>query len=176
MELRAHDRPEAAATMLRRAGELMPDWSAVDRTEALAWVPAMVPYLEGRWDEARKRFGELAARDSTDINAQGHLGVIAARTGDRPEALRIAAWLERLDGRYLYGYDTLWRARIAALLGEPEHALRLLRLAFGEGLKFVGTFSSDPPARTFGPWLHRDVDLESLRPLPGFGQLVRGRQ
>jgi hypothetical protein len=162
--------------MLQRAAKLVPDWSAGDRTEALAWVPAMIPYLEGHWQEARERFADLAARDSTDLNVQGHLGVIAARIGDRQEALRISERLGHVGGRYRYGYDTLWRARIAALLGETEEALRLLHLAFGEGLKFVGTFSSDPPARTFGPWLHRDVDLESLRPLPGFRQLVQGRE
>jgi tetratricopeptide (TPR) repeat protein/TolB-like protein len=176
LELRAHDRPEAAVAMLQRAAKLVPDWSAGDRTEALAWVPAMIPYLEGHWQEARERFADLAARDSTDLNVQGHLGVIAARIGDRQEALRISERLGHVGGRYRYGYDTLWRARIAALLGETEEALRLLHLAFGEGLKFVGTFSSDPPARTFGPWLHRDVDLESLRPLPGFRQLVQGRE
>jgi serine/threonine protein kinase/tetratricopeptide (TPR) repeat protein len=174
LELSAHDQPEVAAEVLRQVTELEAEWSAAERGAVQAWMPAMIAYLSGRWDEARRQYTELAAMDSTDVNVQGHLGTIAARTGDRREALRISTWLEKANQPYLYGYDTLWRARIAALLGEPERAMTLLRLAFGEGLKFVGTFSSDPPARTFGPWLHRDVDFGSLRPLPEFGRLARG--
>ena len=92
------------------------------------------------------------------------------------EALRISRWIEGLHRPYLYGYDTLWRARIAALLGENERAMTLLHAAFGQGLKFVGTFTSDAPARTFGPWLHRDIDLESLRHTPAWQQLIQGSQ
>jgi serine/threonine protein kinase len=174
LELGAHDQREAADTVLRRVAELERNWSPADRAAVQEWIPGMIAYVSGRWEEARRSYTELATRDSTDVNVQGHLGVIAARTGDRREAMRISTWLEQVDQPYLYGFDTLWRARIAALLGESHRAMTLLRLAFGEGLKFVGTFSSDPPARTFGPWLHRDVDLESLRQLPEFDRLAQG--
>jgi tetratricopeptide (TPR) repeat protein len=174
-ELRAHGHEEASARLLQRAQDLTKSWPSSGQTSAPGWLPAMISYLSGRWEEAQERYSELAARDSTDLNVQGHLGVIAARRGDRAEALRISAWIEGLDRPYLYGYDTLWRARIAALLGEDERAMDLLRVAFGQGLKFVGTFVGDAPARTWGPWLHRDIDFESLRHSPAWQDLMQGQ-
>jgi tetratricopeptide (TPR) repeat protein len=178
-ELRAHGHPEASSVLVLRAWDLSERWTASDHAPAPSLVPAMTlramtSYLSGRLEEARERYLELASRDSTDVNIQGHLGVIAARKGDRREALRISGWIEGLHRPYLYGYDTLWRARIAALLGENERAMALLRAAFGQGLKFVGTFTSDGPARTFGPWLHRDIDFESLRHTSAWQGMMRG--
>jgi tetratricopeptide (TPR) repeat protein/TolB-like protein len=174
-ELRAHGQSEASDTVFRRAIELIQALSLpANPHTAQSWLPPTIAYLSGRLDDAFRGFSELVARDRTDINAQGHLGAIAARRGERSEALRISGWLEHLDRPYLYGYGTLWRARIAALLGERERALTLLHTAFGEGLKHVGTFTNDAPARTFGPWLHRDPDFESVRDSPEFQRLMRG--
>ncbi len=58
--------------------------------------------------------------------------------------------LARLHVPYLRGSHTLWRARIAALLGNRDEAVQILRPAFREG---VG----------HGLWIHIDADLESLR-------------
>lgn len=170
-ELRAHGSGERAAALLDR-------WNPThlgaltDSTAAPPLLMAMFAYESGLWDEARSRFARLAAEDSTDVNVQGYLGVIAARQGERREALRISAWLGRLGRPYLFGQNTLWRARISALLGDREGAIALLRRAFRSGLKFVGTYRQDAASRTFGPWLHRDGDLASLRSLPQFRQLL----
>ena len=64
----------------------------------------------------------------------GRLGTLAARRGDLDEALRYSGLLENLDMPYLFGRHTLWRARIAALLGEKEHAMRLLKQALEQGV------------------------------------------
>jgi tetratricopeptide (TPR) repeat protein len=173
-ELRAHGHLNESAALLRRALDSRQDSSLPQEAASVALISALITYLSGDWAEARKRYADLVARDSTDLNARGHLGVIAARMGDRSEAQRISGWLGGQDGRYLYGYHTLWRARIAALLGDQDRAIDLLRTAFGQGLKFVGTFGTDPPARTFGPWLHRDIDFESMRASSRFQQVVKG--
>ena len=61
---------------------------------------------------------------------------------------------------YVFGGPTLWRALIAASLGERERAVNLLRDAFGRGADY-------------GIWLHRDPDLASLRDYPPFQELLR---
>jgi tetratricopeptide (TPR) repeat protein/TolB-like protein len=174
-ELRAHGYQVPSAATAQRARTIVQRWSVAQHAAAPAWLPALISYVSGDWVNARVQYVALARRDSSNVNAQGHLGVIAARLGDRREALRISAWLEHLDPTYQYGYQTLWRARIAALLGEREIAIDLLRRAFSEGLKYVGTFLSDSPARTFGPWLHRDIDFESLRDVSEFQRLMHSR-
>jgi hypothetical protein len=171
-ELRAHgDRDAYIATIQRAHAEVL-QWSPQVRATAPPWLAATIAYVSEDLDNAQRLFAELAGRDSTDFNVQGHLGVIAARRGNRGEALRISAWLERRDATYLYGYNTLWQARIAALLGDRARAVELLRIAFSQGLKHVGTFRQDWPARTFGPWVHRDLDFESIRNMPSFQQLT----
>lgn len=52
------------------------------------------------------------------------------------------------------------RARVAALLGDREAAVELLRRAFGEGLPY-------------GIWIHLDRDLEPLSGYLPFQELIR---
>jgi hypothetical protein len=58
------------------------------------------------------------------------------------------------------GSNTYWRARIAALLGEREQAVALLRAAYAEGQKW---------------WLplHFEPDFDSLRDHHPFHELLR---
>jgi predicted Zn-dependent protease len=110
--------------------------------------------------EARALFEELASEQPENVELLGHLGTIAARRGDRAEAERIATALASSAQPYLRGGNTLWRARIAAQLGEHEQALHLLREAFSQGQRY-------------GLWLHTDPDLGPLRNLSSFRELVR---
>jgi len=57
---------------------------------------------------------------------------------------------------------TLDRARIAALLGDREEAVTLLRQAIEQGVNWG-----------HGVWVHRDIDLESLHDYPPFQELLR---
>jgi hypothetical protein len=65
-----------------------------------------------------------------------------------------------LNRPYLFGRETVWRARVAALLGEADRAVRLLVRAFAEG-------------HSHGVELHADPDLEPLREDEAFRRLLR---
>jgi tetratricopeptide (TPR) repeat protein len=160
-EVRAHGQPRAAAEVLERA---------------IAWHRSRPPeeqlgtgyrsslgrtlYLAGHWEEARAIFAELAEAHPGSLDAGGHLGVIAARLGDHAEARRIDALLAGIDRPFLHGAHTYWRARIAAVAGERERAVQLLRDSFTQG-------------RPFGATLHTEMDFEPIRDHPAYRELVR---
>ncbi len=162
------------ARELRAHGDRATALAVVD--EALAWHAAQpeafragkagrellggLLYLGERWAEARPVFESLAADSASMATALGYLGSLAARLGDREEALRRSGELEQLRLPYLRGVHTRGRARIAALLGERDEAVRLLRRASSEG---VG----------HGLWIHTDMDLESLRGYAPYEELVK---
>ncbi len=64
---------------------------------------------------------------------------------------------------YIRGANKLWQARIAAMLGERETAVRLLRDAFDDG-----------QYRTLAI-IDYDMDLDSLRDYQPFIDLIRPR-
>jgi hypothetical protein len=74
-------------------------------------------------------------------------------------AERVSAALESLDVPYLHGVNTMFRARIAAVLGRRDDAVRLVRQARAEGAQVEE--------------LHRAVELLALRGYPPFDDLVR---
>jgi hypothetical protein len=135
--------------------------------------------VAGRFDEARPLFeqlvrlpsgalrsvsragflGVLPGASPDEVDCRGFVGVLAARRGDRAAALAADRALATLHGPYVHGRHTYWRARIAALLGERERALALLREALQEGQMY--------------PALHGAADLAPLRDLPAFQELIR---
>jgi len=165
---------ETLAGELRAHGDRAASLAVVD--EALAWhagQPAefrdaamgkellgRLLYQGERWIEAQPMFESFLADSISPVNALGTLGAIAARRGDSPAAARYSGELARLNLPYVRGAHTAWRARIAALLGDRDEAVQLLRRAFAEGL-------------TFGLWLHTDLDLETLRGYAPFEELIR---
>jgi tetratricopeptide (TPR) repeat protein len=90
-------------------------------------------YFLERWDEAFTIFEGLNREDPSYIPYRGYVGVTAASKGDRENALRISKELEENLGP---GSPTYWRARIAAVLGDKENAVNLLRQAFKEGVAY----------------------------------------
>jgi DNA-binding SARP family transcriptional activator/tetratricopeptide (TPR) repeat protein len=163
-ELRAHGRADAAQPLLERS---IAWYRSVPAGGPHGWDArpslASVLYEAGRWEEAREIFAALSAEDGENVGHRGHLGVIAARLGDRARAERISAWLRDLERPYLHGAHTLWRARIAAVLGEREEAVDLLRRAFAEG-------------RQHGTSHHTDIDLDPLGDHSAFRALMRPRE
>jgi hypothetical protein len=127
-------------------------------------------------EDARKQFDRLVALQpahaalghvqsesehlSADIAQLGYIGAIAARQGDRLEALRIDRVLAQTKRRYLLGGHTSWRARIHTLLGDRDRSIELLRAAFGEGYPY-------------SPSLHTDLAFEALRDYPPFQGLMK---
>ena len=97
---------------------------------------APVLYELGRLDEAEAALREILAADSSNVDARGHLGLIAARRGDSAGASAIDAWLDGARTPYVFT-RTMYRARIAALLGKRERALDLLGPALDEQNRFL---------------------------------------
>jgi tetratricopeptide (TPR) repeat protein len=163
LELRAHGHPEAALRVLERVVAWYGENGINDATRD-DW-PCIRPrfsvfYYAGRWDEARAGYQHLLAEDTTSLKAHAALGALALRRGDRSEADRMDAWLasRSKDARVNYS-----RARLAALRGDREQAVGLLRQAFDWGLR----------ERMF---LHLDPDFESLRNYSPYQELMRPRE
>lgn len=161
LELRAHGHADAVPMIGTRADALCEDLlydetaSETDRH----CVADMLCTLQ-RWKEARALYEDLATENPDNVDYLGNLGCLAARRADREEALAISQELERIRRPYLFGENTYWRACIAALLGDRERAVELLREALAQGQRY-------------GVWLHRDLDLEGLHDYPPFQELLR---
>jgi hypothetical protein len=117
-------------------------------------------YWSERWEEAKEVFVQLLAEEPDAVDYAGYLGAVNARLGNVAEASRISDELAALERPYLRGANTHHQACIAAVLGDRELAVELLRRGFNEGLGY-------------GIWLHSDIDFESLRDYPPFQELVR---
>ena len=163
LELRAHGHAAAAADAANRAI----DWyrgrpPEEQATSSSRYALARALYLVARWSDARTAFERLASERPDDVNYLTYVGALAARRGDRAEAMRISTRLDSLRQPYLRGRHTLGRARIAAVSGERERAVALLREAFQQG-------------QQHNPAVHTIGDLESLRDYPPFQELLRPR-
>jgi tRNA A-37 threonylcarbamoyl transferase component Bud32/TolB-like protein len=160
-ELRAHGHAVGAAEVADRALA----WYAARPARVLAqgWrrdLKAALLYVRERWADAAAEWDSIPVDSASAVDRLGTRGVLAARLGRPDSARAIAAQLVRLELPRLNGQQTLWRARIAAVLGEQDNAVALLRQAFAEGV-------------AYGIWLHTDMDLESLRDYKPYRELVR---
>ena len=155
-ELRAHSHKEEAKAIAERAVS----WYQSRGTGDYRYSLARSLYLTERWQEAETIFEALSAEEPDNIDYIGFLGTLAARRGNRERALQISEELKRIERPYLFGNHTYWRACIAALLGEREQAVALLRESLAQG-------------GNYGAYLHNDVDLEPLRDYRPFQELIR---
>ena len=117
-------------------------------------------YEANRWENARRVFSVLAQRDPNNVDYQGYLGLIALHQNHRAAAVAASAWLANVHDPYLFGRTTLWRARLAAQLGDVTEAVSLLRRSIDEG-------------QPFGISVHRDLDFETLRGLSSFAEFLK---
>ena len=152
-EARAHGHAAAADSLATRALA----WYASDSSARGMFARAEIAYRAGRSREALSVIERLVTTDSANPNYVGLRGLIMAQSGNRTAAVAGAEQLREMRRDYEFGRSSLYRARIAARLGDRSTAEGLLRAAFDEGL-------------AFGVWLHRDPDLADLNPLPGAGQ------
>jgi DNA-binding SARP family transcriptional activator/TolB-like protein len=162
-ELRAHGHEALAREALERAerwyGSRPPDEKATrDHRRGDARVLGDLD----RWADARARYAALFAEDSTSIEHLGALGVLSARLGRTAEADSIAARLVADPRPYTFGAPRMWAARIAALKGDREGAVALIRQALREGYARLHS-------------LHSEHDLESLRDFPAFREILEPR-
>jgi serine/threonine protein kinase/tetratricopeptide (TPR) repeat protein len=117
-------------------------------------------YVSEQWEEAGALIGKLRSEKPDNIDYLGYGGALAARRGDKEEALRISEELKRIDRPYTFGAQTYWRARIAALLGMKEEAVELLRQSFAQG-------------NYYGVFVIQEADLDPLRDFAPFRELMK---
>ena len=162
-ELRTHGQRQASLALAARAV----DWyrgRLESEPDSTAWLAGLLDALRlaERWGEAAAVCRGLTARSPQDPDYLGILGALAARTGNRAEAMRISEELRQMSGPYLFGAHTYRRACIAALLGDRQGAVGLLRRSFAEG-------------RRLGVAIHQEMDLERLWNYAPFKELLRPR-
>jgi tRNA A-37 threonylcarbamoyl transferase component Bud32/tetratricopeptide (TPR) repeat protein len=159
-ELRVHGHTAEGRAV---ASELA-DWIRARPTQEAQTVVmrsalARALYAADRWDQARALVDTLVERYPESVGLLGLRGRIAARLGDSAtaqaasNALLAAAHSSRET-------NALTRAKIAALLGQREIAMRLLRDAVAQGEMQALRMREEP-------------DLLGLRDYPPFETLVR---
>ena len=181
VELRAHGHAPEADTTLAEARDWLAARPPAEAASAAHQLRvALVAYTAGRLAEAQRGFEGLAANKSPgrsdslaavavmgdgwdQMDYLGYLGAVAARQGNRDQALRVDQTLARVKRPYLFGRPTVWRARIQALLGERDAAVALLQEAFARGY---------PHAHG----LHVDLAFESLRDYAPFRELLTPKE
>jgi tetratricopeptide (TPR) repeat protein/predicted Ser/Thr protein kinase len=167
--LRVNGYREASFQVLERAFKWL-ESRPEDGAQGNRFDLAEVLYTAERWEEAQVIYEELYKELSDNIPygiiCLARLGAIAARRGDREEALRISGVLEDDKRPYLFGRPTGFRASIAALLGEKELAVRLLQEALTQGVIYQrNTYR--------GYYIHPNMDLEPLYDYPPFQELIK---
>lgn len=177
-ELRAHGHGDVAREILPRAlawYRALPDSQAElprhRRYRAAALLRA------DSLGAAETAFRGLAAEFPDDPYYIASVAVVRARRGDRRAATEIAETALNRNPPYDFGHHVYERARIAAQLGEAEHAIALLQRAFADGFDFafVGGTSSTTSARFPDGAPHLDPAFDNLRTHPGFLELARGK-
>jgi DNA-binding winged helix-turn-helix (wHTH) protein/Tfp pilus assembly protein PilF len=163
VELRAHGHRQASLEMAGHAAEWYRSRAARPDTERNRAGLARSLYLAERWAEASELFSSLSAESPADAEYTGILGVIAARRGDAARAQALSDQLAKVStGNWRTGAASaiLWRACIAAVLGERQRAVDLLREAFARGAPY-------------GPYIHSSPEFESLADYPPYVELLR---
>jgi hypothetical protein len=184
LELAAHDhRADAPAVGTWAVRWLESRPAAEAHSVANRFRLALAYYVSGRLDATRRLLEGLASEraaavpdyatmrwiavitgDSPDrVTIQGFLGVLAARQERRADAVGFERTLQAMSPRYLYGRHTMWRARIHAVLGEPDAAVALVQEAFAQGYPRGGV-------------MHLFPSLQSLRDYPAYRELLTPKE
>lgn len=146
-EMLAHGDEATGVQWLERGVAWLEQHLAVDSTHTghRYWLGSALYDLQ-RWEEARPLFESLRRQSPDDLQYRGLSAIVAARRGERdPE--RILGPAPAHDR----GEHTAWRARIAAIRGDPDRAATLLSDAVRHGIGGMA-------------WLHASAhhDLEMM--------------
>jgi serine/threonine protein kinase len=135
--LRAYGYHEDSFQILHRALDWNEDRPQEEKkTRPHRYAIANIMYYLEEWEEARAIYQRLYEESHNSITSLGCLGVAIARLGDTVKAKRISEELKNIDRPYLNGSNTRWRSEIAAILGDKEQALKLIRDALSEGQSY----------------------------------------
>jgi serine/threonine protein kinase/tetratricopeptide (TPR) repeat protein len=154
--LRVHGHKKVAHEALRRALEWYKSRISGDHQYSIA----QVLYLDEQWAEAQQYFEQLYREYPDNQDYLGYTGVVAARLGDREKANTVLEKFYSKDEPYLFGSHLHWCARIAAVLGEHQRAVDLLREAYGQGWGY-------------GMYELLEMDFKSLRNYQPYIELMR---
>ena len=169
-ELRAHghtDDAQRVLAMLRTQLQQAPASPVTDRYRATALQEL------GEHAAAYALWQRVHAADSASLEVRGNLGVAAARAGDTARARAMAASIATVREPYAHGRDAMWRARIAAALGDVEQAVMLV----GEALAAGYPRFFDPAGGPYDePELHADPALQPLGRHAAFRALLAPRE
>ncbi|HUF89483.1 MAG TPA: BTAD domain-containing putative transcriptional regulator [Gemmatimonadota bacterium] len=173
MEMRAHGHPREARQVFERAFAVFDSFPSLKETNP--FVYGMLLYEAGRWAAAGEAFARVSPYTGlgpVNVNLLGYEGLIAARLGHEEQARAIASritalpdQMEAAGGRrgYYATNGAIYRARIAAVLGEREDAVTILRELLVGGM----------PWRYIMLDVHNTIDYLDLRGYPLFDELVR---
>jgi tetratricopeptide (TPR) repeat protein len=160
-ELHAHGRTAEAVRYWERS--LLSANDHPSRAEDQAdsrFLRAQALYALGRYPEAASIADSMMAGPEASVDEMGLRAVLAARLGDQKLTRTLDQKLAAEPRAYSFGLPRVWQARIAAVRGQRDSAVALLRTAFSEG-------------REYDLWLHRDIDLEVLRGYAPFVALTQ---
>jgi len=162
-ELRVHGYRKELLDFLDRAIQWLKSRPESEtKTEVYRSRMANCLYRAERWDEAKADYEALAKEFPENLEYRSLLGIIAARLGNREEAQRISDELGKVERRYLFGSIPYYQARIAALLGEKDKAVKLLQESVAQGEAFYP-----------GGGYHSDMEWELLENYPPFKEFIK---
>jgi tetratricopeptide (TPR) repeat protein len=151
-ELVAHGHSAQGAALLKRQKQQYETRSdSMRATRAQRAGLARTLYLLDERERARSMYDSLLTELPGCIGCRAALGVLAARSGNRVEALKHDKVLEQVSKPFLFGAVQLMRARIAVALGETSRATALVNEAFAAGAEY-------------DVLTHADTDLAVVRP------------
>ncbi|MFL5537870.1 MAG: BTAD domain-containing putative transcriptional regulator, partial [Longimicrobiaceae bacterium] len=149
IELRAHGHPDAARAAFARSVAIARAHAAAAPADPGVQAELVGALFAARLDvEARDALERLTAQHPPCRGCTGALGVLSARAGDRVAALRADA---ELAARPRTPGPLLWRARIAATLGDEAGAAALVREAVARGYAYDGLTHADADLGRFFP-------------------------
>jgi DNA-binding SARP family transcriptional activator len=161
IELRAHGHEQPAQDMFDRALAWYQTLDPPDENrQTIRREVATALYSARRWAAAESAFRELLESDPSNYAFLGFTGVLAARQGDVQSAERVITLLDAMRPSLprphaIAGY---WQAKISAVLGDRDRAMRGLTECFG------------PQGRS---GMHTDFDFEGMSSVPAFKAFIR---
>jgi len=160
-ELRAHGRPGDGVLLAEGASGWYEEQLREDEgTGKYRLALARALCERGRWEDAHSTVRSLLLRSPDNVDLIGFAGAIAGRIGEAGEARDAVTTLRTKTGRFRFGAQFVWIARILATLGDAEQAMTALRGGLARGY-------------CYGVDLHTDIDLSLLGDHASFRELLR---
>lgn len=150
-------RQAAARAVAWYRGRPPAERSTYEERLVAAWSLEML----GDFAEAEAFARQLVAEDSTNVDFKGELAGLAAERGDTVLADSLDRWLSAQPVARVTWTASVYRARVAALLGRREAAITRLREAMDEG--------------AWPGWFHQEPALAALRERADFKAVMGPR-